>query len=86
MPITVFLFRAQQGASHPTEVFIPILISTFASTLVGLLSVAYIQKLPLLNKTVLSYLFAFSVIPILLTAYFLSLPKHEMSEQAQLLA
>lgn len=86
LPITVFLFRAQQGASHPTEVFIPILISTFASTIVGLLSVAYIQKLPLLNKTVLSYLFAFSAIPILLATYFLSLPKHEMSQQAQLFA
>lgn len=86
LPVTVFLFRAQQGAAHPTEVFIPILIATFASTVVGLLSVAYVQKLPLLNKTVLSYLLVLSAIPILLAVYFLSLPKQQMSIQAQLIA
>ncbi|MEM8844729.1 MAG: nucleoside recognition domain-containing protein [Pseudomonadota bacterium] len=86
IPVTVFLYRAQQGAAHPTEVFIPILISTFASTLVGLLSVAYVQKLPLLNKTVLIYLAAFSAAPILLAAYFLSLPKEDMSIHAQIFA
>ena len=86
IPVTVFLYRAQLGAAHPTEVFIPILISTFASTLVGLLSVAYVQKLNLLNRTVLMYLAAFSSAPILLAAYFLSLPKEDMSTQAQVLA
>lgn len=86
LPVTVFLFRAQQGASHPTEVFIPILIATYMSTIVGLLSVAYVQKINLLNKTILSYLIAFSAIPILLAVYFLSLPKEQMSHQAQLLA
>ena len=86
IPITVFLFRAQQGALHPTEVFIPILIATFASTIVGLISVAYAQKLPLFNTTVLSYLFVLSAIPILLAGYFIALPKEQMAEQAQLVA
>ncbi|MEM7304379.1 MAG: nucleoside recognition domain-containing protein [Pseudomonadota bacterium] len=86
IPVTVFLYRAQQGAAHPSEVFIPILISTFASTLVGLLSVAYVQKLPLINRTVLIYLAAYSAMPILLAAYFLSLSKQDMSTQAQVLA
>ena len=86
LPVTVFLFRAQQGASHPTEVFIPILIATYMSTIVGLLSVAYAQKINLLNKTIISYLVVFSSIPILLAIYFLQLPKEQMSHQAQLLA
>lgn len=86
LPITVFLFRAQQGAAHPTEVFIPILIATSISTLVGLLSVAYVQKLQLFNKVVLSYLGALSLIPISLSVYFLSLPQEQMSQQAQLFA
>lgn len=86
LPITVFLFRAQQGATHPTEVFVPILISTSVSTLVGLFSVAYMQKLHLLNKTVLGFLLAFGSVPILLGMYFLSLPKEQMSTQAQLFA
>ena len=72
LPVTVFLFRAQQGASHPTEVFVPILIATFLSTLVGLLSVGYVQRLQLFNSTVLGYLLALAAIPILLTIYFLS--------------
>ena len=86
IPVTVFLYRAQMGATHPTEVFIPILLSTFASTLIGLLSVAYVQKLPLLNRTVLFYLAAFSAAPVLLAAYFLSLPKDVMSTNAQVVA
>jgi spore maturation protein SpmA len=86
LPITVFLFRAQQGAAHPTEVFIPILIATSISTLVGLLSVAYIQKLQLLDKIVLVYIGALSLIPISLSYYFLSLPPEQMSQQAQLFA
>ena len=86
LPITVFLFRAQQGAAHPTEVFIPILIATSISTLVGLLSVAYVQKLQLFNKVVLSYLGTLSLLPISLSYYFLSLPQEQMSVQAQLFA
>lgn len=86
LPVTVFLFRAQQGAAHPTEVFIPILIATSCSTLVGLLSVAYVQKLPIFNKVVLSYLGLLGMIPVLLSVYFTSLPAEQMSQQAQLFA
>ena len=86
LPVTIFLFRAQQGASHPSEVFIPIVIATSISTLVGLLSVAYAQKLNLLNATVLTYLGAFSLLPIGLSIYFMSLPADAMSSQAQLFA
>lgn len=86
LPVTVFLFRAQQGAAHPTEVFVPILIATFASTLVGLLSVAYAQRLRLLNATVLGYLAILALLPILLTWYFSSIPRDQMAQQAQLFA
>ena len=86
LPVTVFLFRAQQGATHPTEVFVPILIATLASTLVGLLSVAYAQRLQLFNVTVISYLAALALLPVLLTLYFSSIPKAQMAQQAQLFA
>ena len=55
-PVTIFFFRAQQGAADPTDVFIPILIATFVSSLVGLISVAWVQRINLLDKTVLAYL------------------------------
>ena len=56
LPITIFMYRMQQGAPDPTLVFLPILLATSASTLVGLLSVAVVQRLPLFSPVVLAYL------------------------------
>ena len=56
LPVTVFMYRMQQGAPDPTLVFLPILLATSASTLVGLLSVAVVQRLPLWSPVVLAYL------------------------------
>lgn len=55
-PVTVFVYRAQQGAADPTDVFIPILIATFCSTLVGLLTVAAVQRIDLKDPVVLAWL------------------------------
>lgn len=55
-PVTIFFYRAQQGAADPTDVFIPILIATFVASLVGLISVAFVQRINLLDTTVLTYL------------------------------
>lgn len=56
MPVTIFMYRAQQGATDPTLVFLPILLATTASSLVGLLSVAVMQRLRLCEPVVLAYL------------------------------
>ncbi|MBP8202677.1 MAG: spore maturation protein [Pseudomonas sp.] len=56
LPVTIFMYRAQQGAADPTLVFLPILLATSASTLVGLLSVAFMQRLRLWDPVVLAYL------------------------------
>jgi len=56
LPVTIFMYRAQQGAADPTLVFLPILLATSASTLVGLLSVAFMQRLKIWHPTVLAYL------------------------------
>ena len=56
LPVTIFMYRMQQGASDPTLVFLPILLATSASTLVGLLRVAAVQRLPLFSPVVLAYL------------------------------
>jgi spore maturation protein SpmA len=62
LPVTIFMYRAQQGAHDPTLVFLPILLATCASALTGLLSVAYMQKLQLYNRVVLAYLGGFAVL------------------------
>ena len=56
LPVSIFMYRAQQGAGDPTLVFLPILLATSASTLVGLLSVAVMQRLRLWDPVVLAYL------------------------------
>ena len=56
LPVSIFMYRAQQGAADPTLVFLPILLATSASTLVGLLSVALVQRLKLWDLVVLAYL------------------------------
>ena len=56
LPVTIFMYRMQQGAPDPALVFLPILLATSASTLVGLLSVAWVQRLPLWSPVVLAYL------------------------------
>lgn len=56
LPVTIFMYRAQQGAADPTLVFLPILLATSASTLVGLLAVAVAQRLKLWDPVVLAYL------------------------------
>ncbi len=53
LPITIFIFRGQQGAPDPTMVFLPILLATSTSTLAGLLSVAFMQRLKLFDSVVL---------------------------------
>ncbi len=56
LPVSIFMYRAQQGAVDPTLVFLPILLATSASTLVGLLSVAVMQRIKLWDPVVLAYL------------------------------
>lgn len=56
IPINIMVYRAQLGAVNPADIFLPILIATFCSTLVGLISVSIYQKINLFDKTILIYL------------------------------
>jgi len=56
IPVTIMVYRAQLGAANPSDIFLPILIATFFSTLVGFLCVAAYQKINILDKTVLGTL------------------------------
>lgn len=84
-PITVFLYRAQQGSANPTEVFIPILIATASSTLAGLLAVAWMQKIRLWDRITLLYLGGFTALLMSLIAYFATLAVDELQRQSSLI-
>ena len=53
IPVSILVYRAQLGAAQPTDVFIPILLATFFSTLAGLLVTSIYQRINLLNRTML---------------------------------
>ncbi len=83
-PITIFLYRAQQGAADPTSVFIPILIATSCSTLAGLLAVSLVQGINLLQRTVLLYLGSFVALLMAFIGYFSTLGVEELQRQSSL--
>ena len=85
-PITIFTYRAQSGAVDPTDVFIPILIATYASTMAGLMATAFVQRINLLDRVILAYLGAITGLLGILIWYFARLPSAEMQRQSALLS
>ena len=53
IPVSILVYRAQMGASQPTDVFIPILLATFCSTLAGIIVTSIYQRINLFNRTLL---------------------------------
>jgi spore maturation protein SpmB len=79
IPVSIIVYRTQLGAVNPADIFIPILISTFAASLTGMISVAIIQKINLLDKVILAYLGGLTAIVIGIILYFSRLPKEQIS-------
>jgi spore maturation protein SpmA len=86
IPTAIMTYRAQLGAADPTDVFLPLLIATFCSTMVGLLVTARVQKLPLGNPVTLAYLGGVTLVVGLLVGYCLSLDKATLERQTSLFA
>ncbi len=53
IPVSILVYRAQLGAAQPTDVFVPILLATFFSTLAGIVATSLYQRINLLNRTLL---------------------------------
>ncbi|WP_100657366.1 nucleoside recognition domain-containing protein [Alteromonas flava] len=85
-PIAVFLYRAEQGAMQPTDVFIPILLATSASTLVGLIVTCAIQRINLFNRVVVLYLFGLFSLLFSIVLYFANLATEQLAQQSSLIA
>ena len=79
IPVSILVYRTQMGAAQPTDVFIPILLATFASTLVGIVVTALYQRINLLNKTILLTLGGACVFIAALVWAFSQLDKDEMN-------
>lgn len=79
IPISIMVYRAQLGAAQPTDVFVPILLATFFSTLTGILAVSAYQKIPLINKPMLLLLGGVSVVVTAIIWAFTTLSREEMN-------
>lgn len=79
LPISIMVYRAQMGAANPSDVFLPILLATFFSTLAGFISVAIYQKINIFNRTILITLFGLTAIIGSLMYFLGQLPKEQLT-------
>jgi spore maturation protein SpmA len=82
LPVTIFTYRAQLGAANPTDVFIPLLLTSFGGTLIGLLATAFYQRIRLFDPVTFAYLGGMSAIIGGLAWYFSGLPANQMQQQS----
>jgi spore maturation protein SpmA len=79
IPISIMVYRAQMGAADPSDIFIPILLATFFSTMAGIISVAVMQRINLFSKVILAYLGGFTILVVMIIWYFSSIPQERVS-------
>ncbi|MBS1213254.1 MAG: transporter gate domain protein [Proteobacteria bacterium] len=84
-PLSILTFRAQLGAGHPADVFIPILLATSCSTFAGLASVAALQRIRLLDRWIMAYLGGFALLVACLVAFLFQQGPAELQQRSALL-
>jgi spore maturation protein SpmA len=62
IPVSIMVYRAQLGAANPADIFLPILLATFVSTLAGIIAVSVVQRINLFKPVVLAYLGGLSLL------------------------
>lgn len=80
IPVSIMVYRAQMGAANPADIFLPILLATFFSTIAGFLAVSFYQKINIFNKTILGTLSVLTALISLLIYLISNLPKDKIAE------
>ncbi len=86
IPVSILVYRAQLGAAQPTDVFVPILLATFFSTLAGVVATSLYQRINLLNRTLLATLGGMSLAVAAVIWGFSRLSRGEMAVTASTVA
>ncbi|HEY0751725.1 MAG TPA: nucleoside recognition domain-containing protein, partial [Chitinophagaceae bacterium] len=86
LPISIMAYRKEAGAVDPSDIFIPILLATFFSTLTGLVVTALYQRINLLQRTILIYLGSIAVVIGAMLYYFAQLPPDQMTVTTKVLS
>ena len=86
IPISIMVYRAQMGAANPSDVFLPILLTTYFATLVALITVALIQRINLLDPVVLLYLVGLTGLVGASIWFFSGLPQEQVQSISNVVA
>lgn len=86
IPVTVMVYRAQMGAGNPADVFIPIMIATFSSTLVGMITVCLKQGINIFSKAILGFILAMIGLITGTVLLFQSMPQEQVNIFSGLIA
>lgn len=86
IPVSILAQRSILGAVNPTDVFIPILIATYVSTVTAIIFVGIRQRLNLLNKTVIGWIGGITLVLTALMAWFSGLPPDVMSRTSGIMS
>ena len=86
IPISIMMYRAQMGAAQPTDIFIPTLITTTISTMVGISIVSISQRINLFNKAILSLVAGIALFFSLLMWLFMTVSREAMGTYSTLIA
>ncbi len=78
IPISIMMYRAQAGAANPTDVFLPILLATFISTLVGIIALCLKQRIRLLDPVLLAWLGGMFAFIAGIVVFFTTLPQEKV--------
>jgi spore maturation protein SpmA len=79
IPLTILIDRSVVGAANPTDVFIPIMLATFFSTIAGLIAVSIYQRINLFDKVILAYLGGITLLMAGIIFYFSSIPQERIA-------
>lgn len=79
IPISIMVYRAQLGAANPSDIFIPILLATFFSTIAGLIAVSIYQKINLFDKVIMAYIGGLTAIIVGIIYLFSQMPKDQIT-------
>lgn len=79
IPVSIMVYRAQVGAAQPTDIFVPILLATFFSTLAGIVCTSLYQRINLINRTMLLTLGGMSAVVVAIIWGFAQMDKAQMN-------
>jgi spore maturation protein SpmA len=79
IPISVMVFRAQMGAKDPSDIFLPVLITTFLGALFGLITVAIYQRINLFDKVIFAYIGTIGALLAVLIYYFSTISQDQIA-------